>query len=190
MKYLEQDQWLSFYNELDAGKRFVLYEKISAEKENDDINVFRKKLIDYRYNKIRKTKEYGDKCLMEIVLLLAHSNDYTVFSRSGKKKILQAMKNLGLQEIPKENEIQRALLYWELRNVAKRYYETTNSVQYGKKFFGTQDSSREEKLARTAKDVEAITVKIPQIFDLEKEMEIFSDAFIDEFEEFSALRIR
>lgn len=185
MKYIEQEKWNEFYNELDAEKRWKLFEDITLASEDDGVNELRKKLLQRRYTKNKRTGEYADQNLMEILMILTQKDGTKVFSRGGKKIVLRSLKSLGIEEIEMEDPLQKAALYWELRNVAKRYYETTKSHSYGKKFFGTTDASANEKYLKTAKDIRHLAYIIPQAFHLENEMEILSDALVDELKCFS-----
>lgn len=181
MKYLENASWQEYYQEIDEEKRWQIYERLVKEIQDDGANALRKELYQWRYINPKKPGKRVDKGIWEMIVMPAQLRGVIVFSGSTKKQIAQSLKNLRITEENSRDEVLRAAVYWEIRNIARRFYDSCNSPKYGRKFFGLQQSDWDEKLRRMSKDLWNMAENVPNKFHMEKEMEIFSDAVLDEF---------
>ena len=98
------------------------------------------------------------------------------FKREAKKEI----DSLHLSDSEQMTEAERAALYWEFRNTARRYLDASRSDQYGKKLMGLVTPSADEKLARVVKDLWTMSRGVALSSGREKEMRPFCDALYDE----------
>lgn len=185
MSYLGNETWQEFYKELDPVKRQNLYKKISRASGDDGANKIRKELLDWRYTDPKKPDKNVDKGIWEMVLMPAHVRGFLAFSGNCKKQIFESLGKLQINEETMADEVLKSAVYWEVRNIARRFYDTCNSPKYGRKFFGMTESSWDEKLDRMSRDLWTMAEFVPQKFKLENEMKVFSDAVLDEFFEVS-----
>ncbi len=100
--------------------------------------------------------------------------------RAAKKQLNETLKCFGMNDGSVGTEPQRSAVYWEIRNVAKRYLSTCSDPGYAKKLFGLVDSSESEKQTRTVSDVFLMARDIPRRYKFEEELKIFTDALEDE----------
>lgn len=185
MEFLENQIWRAFYQELEEEQRRELYQQITAEHEDDGANALRRQLMDNRYRDPKKPDKKVDKGVWEMVVMPAYMHGVVAFKASVRKQIEASLAHLGINAETGNDPVLASAVYWEIRNIARRFYATCQSPQYGRKWFGMQESSWDEKQMRAAKDVCTMAELVPETFGMKAEMEIFSRAVVDEFYEVS-----
>ncbi len=181
MNYLQEDIWKSYYEEIDPEKRCEIFRQLSGEAEDDSRNVLRKKLFKLRHTDPKRPDRKVDLGVWQMVVLPAHLKGIFSMRQATINHIRESMTIMGMDERVPGDEVADSIIYWEIRNTAKRYLSTCDGPKYARKLFGVMASSDEEKLAKTAKDIWMMTAGVPQKFAMEEEMQIFCDAVKDEF---------
>lgn len=181
MNYLQDDIWKEYYEEIDPQKRSELFRKLSEKDGDDEKNTLRKKLFDLRHTNPKKPEKRVDLGVWQMVVMPSHLKGIFTFRGATIKQIKESMTVMGVGERRPGGEMVDSLIYWEIRNTAKRYLATCTGPKYARKLFGVMASSDEEKLVKTARDIWMMTAGVPKKFCMEEEMKIFCDAVKDEF---------
>lgn len=181
MAYLENEEWRSFYQETDEKKRGAILEELLAKVPDDGANALRKKLYDNRYHDPKKPGKRVDRGIWEMVVMPAYMGGFLTTKKRTRAYIATSLQNLGITEETRSEAVLTSAVYWEIRNIAKRFYKSCESPRYGRKFFGITESSWEEKQVRCGRDVWIMAEVVADKFDMKREMKVFSDAVIDEF---------
>lgn len=181
MVYVTNPEWEAFYQELDEKKRAKLLEELLVSVSDDGANALRKTLFENRYNDPKKPGKKVDRGIWEMVVMPSYLSGFIVSKARIQKFINISLENLGINDDVRNSEVLTSAVYWEIRNIAKRFYATCNSPKYGRKFFGMTESSWEEKQVRCGHDVWIMAEVVADKFDMKEEMQIFSDAVVDEF---------
>ena len=184
MEYIENEAWKEFYSEIDPTKRRELFETIVETAEDDGANDLRKKLLDDRHKPPKNAVRDVDNGIWHMIVVPSNLKLQYKLTPGTKKEILKSMRELGALEVDRSDAVKVSAVYWEIRNVAKRYFTTCNGPKYARKYFGIMQSSDDEKLKKTAEDVWACAVGVPEHYKLADEMVIFSDAVRDAFFDF------
>lgn len=181
MGYEESAIWKDYYNETDPKKRQALFDTISSENEDDGANALRKKLFDNRHYDKKKSVKDIDRGMWQFLSMMVNINSPVRSPKAAKKEIDEAMKILGLNEKEAETEPGRSAVYWEIRNLTKRYLKTCTDPGYGRKLFGIMNSSEEEKLEKTVEEIYLLARQIPKRYAMQEELTLFTGALEDEF---------
>ena len=111
---------------------------------------------------------------------------------SGRGAVREIRKELSLLTLDGKTEYQeeeRSILYWEIRNTALRYLESTKSDDYARKYCGLVRSTEAEKKQRAAEDIwkmtEGIRKKVPAGRDakLDADLALYISAVQDAYRE-------
>ncbi len=181
MSYIENEAWSEYYRELDEKKRKKILEELLSSGEDDGANALRKSLYEARYQDPKKPNKKVDRGIWEMVVMPSYMSGFITKKGRIRKFIEISLTNLGINEEIKSDDVLTSAVYWEIRNIARRFYSTCQSPKYGRKFFGITESSWEEKQVRCGRDVWMMAEVVADRFDMKEEMKIFSDAVIDEF---------
>ncbi len=185
MEYLTNEIWKEYYEVTSPEKRLKLYETLSSENPDDGGNALRKKLFENRHlDKKKKVKEI-DRGLWQLLSMQVNIKSEISSLKVAKKEIDAALRCLGVDDAKKGGEVEKGVVYWEIRNIAKRYLETCQAPGYARKLFGIMDSSEEEKIDKTVNDIFMLARMIPERYRLEDDMKIFTDALEAELGLFS-----
>ena len=169
--------WSAYYEELEPQKRQTLLDE-ALRTEDDGANALRRQLFAERYGV--KNKRMQDAFLLRCLLLPSrYEQRHTLFSGFERetRKLLSAF---HLDAAETLSEAERAALYWEFRNTAKRYLETCRSESYGKKLMGLLQASYEEKVAKAVEDVWTMSRGVALASGHEEQLRLFCDALHDE----------
>ena len=181
MEYIKNEAWEEFYEELEPEKRKEIMEKVLSEAEDDGANELRQKLFIERHQPKKRGPQTVDNGIWHMIIMPSNMSLQYRLTPGTKGEIRRSMKDLGVADVDKTDKVLVSAVYWEIRNIAKRYFSTCNGPEYYRKLFGILKSSDEEKLIKTAEDVWACAVGVPEQFKMKDEMTIFSDAVRDEF---------
>ena len=181
MEYMVNEAWSEFYEEVDPNKRRELIDRLMEESEDDGANELRRQLFTERHKPPKNAVREVDNGIWHMIVVPSNLKLQYKLTPGTKNEIRKSMRELGVESVDKSDPIKVSAVYWELRNVAKRYFTTCNGPKYARKYFGILQSSDEEKLKKTAEDVWACAVGVPEHYKLVDEMRIFSDAVRDAF---------
>lgn len=185
MEYMENSIWEAFYKELDPEKRRQLYEEACAAGEDDGANALRLELMETRYHDPKKPGKRVDRGVWSMVLMPAFVHGVFLRREATKQQIRDNLAIVGINEKNMADPVLQSAVYWEIRNIARRFYATCESPQYGRKLFGLKDATWEEKQLRCANDVWIMGVQVARTFEMEDEIRVFCDAVIDQFKDVS-----
>ena len=181
MQYITNEDWNEYYEEIDPAKRKEIYDRVVSECDDDGANELRGRLFEIRHKPPKNAIKDVDNGIWHMIMMPANNKIQYKIAPWTKSDIQKALTELGVADIDKSDEVSVSAVYWEIRNIARRYYSTCGGPKYARKLFGIMSSNDEEKLNKTAGDVWAMTVGVPRHYKLEDEMEIFCDAVKDEF---------
>ncbi len=181
MEYILNEAWSEFYSEVDPAKRREILEKITEEAEDDGANELRASLLKTRHLPPKNAVRDVDNGIWHMIVVPSNLKLQYRLTPGTKGEIKKSMRELGVEAVDKNDPVAVSAVYWEIRNIAKRYFTTCNGPKYARKYFGILQSSDEEKLKKTAEDVWACAEGVPEHYGLVDEMRIFSDAVRDAF---------
>ncbi len=181
MEYIKNDAWEEFYEEIEPSKRRAIMEKILEEAEDDGANELRQTLFAERHKSPKNAVREVDNGIWHMMVVPANTKLQYKVTPGTKNEIRKSMQGLGVRDVDKNDPVKVSAVYWEIRNVAKRYYSTCNGPKYARKLFGILPSNDSEQLRKTAEDVWACAVGVPEYYKMKDEMEIFADAVRDAF---------
>ncbi|MCR5098844.1 MAG: hypothetical protein K6B14_07850 [Lachnospiraceae bacterium] len=184
MEYLRNTSWDEFYDELEPAKRREIMERILTEAEDDGANELRQSLFKDRHTAPRNAVRDVDNGIWHMIVVPSNMKLQYRVTPGTKNEIRKSMKALGVATVDREDPVSVSAVYWEIRNIAKRYYTTCNGPKYARKLFGILQSSDAEQLRKTAEDVWACAIGVPEHYKMVEEMQIFSDAVRDAFFDF------
>jgi len=171
-------EWEAYYQETDPKKRA----KIAEEHRDSKTAAARAAIYEKRY---KRNADTFLRCLVELQVL---AGSFT----SGRGAVREIRKELSLLTLDGKTEYQeeeRAILYWEIRNTALRYLESTKSDDYARKYCGLVRSTEAEKKQRAAEDIwkmtEGIRKKVPAGRDakLDADLALYISAVQDAYRE-------
>lgn len=181
MEYIKNPEWEEYYSEINRDERESILEKQIGEGPDDGANSLRRELFSWRYIDPKKPGKNVDMGVWEMIIMPAYLRGFIARREKTRREILKSLSNMRITEENLSDPVLASAVYWELRNVAKRFYDACDSPKYARKFFGLTESSWEEKLLNMARDVWKMSEGVPEKFGLVSEMKLFSDAMKDEF---------
>lgn len=181
MRYVENEAWRAYYQEIDEKKREAILEELLASVPDDGANALRKQLFVNRYNDPKKPGKRVDRGVWEMVVIPSFLSGFITTKGRTRQFIETSLTNLGINQEIKMDDVLISAVYWEIRNIARRFYASCQSPRYARKFFGMTESTWEEKQVRCGRDVWLMAEVVPEKFGMRREMKIFSDAVVDEF---------
>lgn len=171
-------EWEAYYQETEPKKRA----KIAEEHRDSKTAAARAAIYEKRY---KRNADTFLRCLVELQVL---AGSFT----SGRGAVREIRKELSLLTLDGKTEYQeeeRSILYWEIRNTALRYLESTKSDDYARKYCGLVRSTEAEKKQRAAEDIwkmtEGIRKKVPAGRDakLDADLALYISAVQDAYRE-------
>ncbi len=181
MEYITNEAWSEFYDEIEPVKRREIMDRLLEEVEDDGANELRKNLFTERHKPPKNAVRDVDNGIWHVIIVPSNLKLQYRMTPGTKSEIRRSMKAIGVADVDKTDPVQVSAVYWEIRNTAKRYFTTCNGPKYARKLFGILSSSDAEQLRKTAEDVWACAVGVPEHYKMVEEMRIFSDAVKDAF---------
>ncbi|MDO4633394.1 MAG: hypothetical protein Q4B01_06000 [Eubacteriales bacterium] len=179
--YEQNSEWKEFYEELDPDRREKLLEELLASAADDGANAFRQQLFHKRYTDPKNPKHRIDLFLQQCIYLPVIYRKRKSFMVNVKKEMRLTLEALELKKAEDGSAAEQGVLYAEIRNAAERYFKTCSGSRYGSYLFGLSRAKEEDKERLAAKDAWMMAVGMPRAANLEKEMQLFSDAVHDAF---------
>lgn len=180
-EYLVNKDWAPFYQETDETKRGAILEELLAGIPDDGANALRKQLYENRYHDPKRPGKRVDRGVWEMVVMPSYLSGFLANKERIRRFIRISLTNLGITDEIRKDPVLLSAIYWEIRNIARRFYQSCESPRYARKYFGITESSWEEKQVRCGRDVWIMAEVVADKFDMKKEMKVFSDAVVDEF---------
>ena len=179
--------WPDNYYAPVSGEERYKFLDAAIQDEDSEANRFRLKLWEYRYGAVAKNKGKPKmdgfmKLWMDLKFASGRTN--AVFGvKSVIKEIKKDIKSLGFSELDQYDEVEKDLLYKELVQAGQYYLELCASDKsYNTELFGLKQISDEHFEQKIINDVYSICYMTPSVFDLQKELELFTKAVTEALE--------
>ena len=145
----------SYYEEIDPDKRKkTLDEYLAAAGDSDPAAAYRKALYEYRFVDPADPQKKLDRFMLAF---------------------------LDLDERVHTDPLFAEAFSLEVRNAARRYFDTCKTDGYHRKFFGIAASKPEEKEKQRCIDVWRMSYGLAERLDLEEEMDLFCRALSEAY---------
>ena len=149
----------SYYEEIDPDKRKkTLDEYLAAAGDSDPAAAYRKALYEYRF-----------------------VDSSRVLPGRYVKEVEATIGALELDERVHTDPLFAEAFNLEVRNAARRYFDTCKTDGYHRKFFGIAASKPEEKEKQRCIDVWRMSYGLAERLDLEEEMDLFCRALSEAY---------
>ena len=172
----------SYYEELDPARRLtILNEYIAAAGESDPAAEYRKALYEYRHVDPANPGRTMDKFMLAFLDYLYLFRSCAVLPGRNVTEVLKTLKGMEVDERVHTDAQFAQAFSMEVRNAARRYFDTCKTDGYHRKFFGIAASKPDEKEKQRCLDAWRISYGIAQRLHLEDEMALFCQAMSDEY---------
>ncbi|MFU0832345.1 MAG: DUF5664 domain-containing protein [Oscillospiraceae bacterium] len=176
--------WDAYYAEMDAKRRKELLTDGCEMEPDNPLNALRRELWELRYLDPKNPEQPVDRLLWQCVNLLCiyKMSRPRMVRKSSAKEVRDAIQTMGFEQAERCGESGRQELYREFRNAAHRYFSVSSTDKsYRKKYFGIKTMNHDEYKEKLAKDAWCLSKGIAERFQLQRELEVFSNAVKDEF---------
>ena len=178
--YEIDEAWTEYFLETEPDKRKNMLDSLMRDKDFYDTYKNASRLYERRHVNRKKPGALMDRFLFNSIIFISMNRGIWIFKGGQRKDILKMLDEMG-RDIS-VSQLELSIMYWEMRNTVKRYFVTCNSSEYGRKFFGLVKGSDEEKEYQMLADAWKMSIGIANRFNIKDEMEIWTDAVCDEFE--------
>ena len=172
----------SYYEEIDPAKRRnILDAYIAAAGGSDPAASYRKALYEYRYVDPADPQKKLDRVMLAFLDFLYLYRSSRVLPGRYVKEVQATIKALELDEKVHADPLFAEAFGMEIRNAARRYFETCKTDGYHRKFFGITASKPEEKEKQRCIDVWRMSYGLAERLGLEEEMDLFCRALSEAY---------
>ena len=172
----------SYYEEIDPAKRKrILDEYLAAAGGSDPAASYRKALYEYRYVDPADPQKKLDRVMLAFLDFLYLYRSSRVLPGRYVKEVQATIKALELDEKVHADPLFAEAFGMEIRNAARRYFETCKTDGYHRKFFGITASKPEEKEKQRCIDVWRMSYGLAERLGLEAEMDLFCRALSEAY---------
>lgn len=179
--YEQSAKWNAFYMETEPDKRLEMFNELCMTEPDDGANEYRKILLDKRYKNPKDPKAKVDNYLWQCINLPYLYKNTKLFTKSHIKELKKVWKDMGFDEVSEYGEVGEKALYWEVRNMARRYFGTCNDKGYGRKLFGLVSANDDERTIHMCKDAWTMSYGLADKLMQEDMMKVFNQAVKDEY---------
>lgn len=172
----------SYYEEIDPAKRKkILNEYLAAAEGSDPAASYRKALYDYRFVDPADPERKLDRFMLAFLDFLYLYRSSRILPGRYVKEVEATIRDLEHDEKVHADPLFAEAFSLEVRNAAKRYFETCKTDGYHRKFFGITASKPEEKEKQRCIDVWRMTYGLAERLGLEEEMDLFCRALSEAY---------
>ena len=172
----------SYYEEIDPASRLqVLNEYLAAAGDSDPAASYRKELYEFRHVDPRDPSRKLDRFLMTFLNFLYVYKNSRFLPGRYVKEVEVAVKDLEHDEKVHSDPQFADAFIMEVRNAAKRYFDTCKTDGYHRKFFGIAPSKADEKEKHRCLETWRMSYGLAQRMGLEDEMALYNKAISDEY---------
>ena len=145
------ESWRSYFEELDPKERLKRFNLLAGRE--DAFQAFCRTVYGERYHDPKHPERPVDTWLWKFVYLPGLYRRRKWMGRSLKKEMEKTTEELHLAGPETLSDMERAVLYLEFRNAARRYLSTCGGPRYASSFLGMKQATAEEKRARAGRPV-------------------------------------
>ncbi|MCH4032430.1 MAG: hypothetical protein LKE85_00175 [Lachnospiraceae bacterium] len=168
---MDEEYLQEFYTENDPGRRLSLLDQISQdEKSNDGAmspdTALRKSLLELRYGKGGRKRDYSDQFLLQCINLISISRAKVLFPSQLQGEVNRAMKGIGMDLLGKSiakgdlsREDAASIFYQEYHHTGALYFSTYCASDH-RKFFGLLSRSKEEQVSEMKRQASEMSTEI------------------------------
>ena len=172
----------SYYEEIDPAKRRnILDEYIATAGDSDPAASYRKALYEYRNVDPADPQRKLDRFMLAFLDFLYLYRSSRILPGRYVKEVKTTIGSLELDERVHTDPLFAEAFSLEVRNAARRYFETCKTDGYHRKFFGITASKPEEKEKQRCIDVWRISYGLAERLGLEEEMDLFCRALSEAY---------
>ena len=179
--YEQNAKWNRYYQELEPSERKRIYEELKDSEPDDGANAYRERIFAARHTDPKDPGREVDFFLFQCVSLIQTYHIANFSHRNAIKEVENAFQIMLYDEASQYGEAGEKALYWELRNVAARYFKTCETTGYNRALFGLIQSGSEGRLDRMCRDAWQITRGLARRIGLEERMSIWNRAVLDAY---------
>lgn len=170
--YELQEHLQAYYDELDPKKRLEILDSL-----HEDTNylhaIYQNRYSDHE-NKGRKNVDWW---LWRCICLHQLYGRGKIFRGFRDREINAIITELCMDD---NEQSHMAMLYYEYRNVCRRYLSTCKSGNYASSFMGFKRASDEQKVLRACSDIWQMSKGVALSVGVEDKMHLWIEAFHDE----------
>ncbi len=172
----------SYYEEIDpVRRRALLDEYIAAVGDSDPVLEYRKALYDCRHINPANPDKIIDRFMLAFLDYLYLYRNSIVLPGRNVPEVRKILRGLEVDERVHSDPLFAQAFSMEVRNAARRYFDTCKSDGYHRKFFGISASKADEKEKQRCIDTWRMSYGIAQRVGLEGEMALFCQALSEEY---------
>ena len=173
--------WQEYYIQLEPDRRKELLHRLLKEEADDGANAVRQKLFSLRYMEEGKTEPSVDRWLWACVNFVQVFSTSRFLKRGGRKEVEQFLDSSGYREALSAGERGETALYWEIRNVAKRYFKTCMGSEYRRSLFGLLSPNASDQKRQMCLEVWRMTEGLEKRLGMQEELKLWTKAVQDEY---------
>ena len=172
----------SYYEEIDPAKRRkILDEYLAAAGDSDPAASYRKALYEYRNVDPADPQRKLDRFMLAFLDFLYIYRSSRILPGRYVKEVETTIGSLELDERVHTDPLFAEAFSLEVRNAARRYFETCKTDGYHRKFFGITASKPEEKEKQRCIDTWRMSYGLAERLGLEEKMDLFCRALSEAY---------
>ena len=184
--YEIQESLSTYYNELDPAKRLEILNNINDLRP--EIYDFIRALYQERHTDPQHPeKKNVDWWLWRCVCLSMLFPRRKLFRKFVSRELRDILNELHINDSDLYSNEQKAILFHEFKNLARRYLLTCKADGYGSSFMGLKRASPEEKVYKACEEVYFMSTGIAKAANLQEKMSLWCEAFESELMNFDIL---
>ena len=180
--YELQEYLKEYYYELEPKKRLEILDSLHEDENTNYLHALYINRYSDHENKGRKNVDWW---LWRCICLHQLFNRGKFFFRSFRDREMNAI----ITELCMNDNEQShmAMLYYEYRNVCRRYLSTCKSSNYASSFMGFRKAGDDEKVIRACEDIWQMSKGVAKSAGVEDKMHLWIKAFHDELMNYDSI---
>ena len=179
--YELQEYLQEYFYELEPKKRLEILDSLQEDENTNYLHSLYQNRYSDHDNKGRKNVDWW---LWRCICLHQLYNKGGFFRRFREREVNAIITELCMND---NEQSHMAMLYYEYRNVCKRYLSTCKSSEYASSFMGFRKASDEQKVIRACEDIWQMSKGIASTAGVEDKMRLWIEAFHDELMSYDSI---
>ncbi len=177
----------AYYNELEPSKRLNILEDL-RENLQPEVYEFAREIYSQRHTDPKHpNKPNIDWWLWRCVCLTMIFPRRRIFKKFTSRELNAILREVHVEDCDSYNDSQKALLFHEYRNLARRYLSTCRADGYASAFLGLKKATPEEKVYKACEEIYFMSSGIAKAAGFEAKMSLWCEAFRDELMDYDPL---